>query len=84
MGKTKWNGVETKPKRSGVYKVLLHVPPQYDEQDSGPTFVEGFAWFDSMRKRWGGVRQCVRDARESSDTVAGRFGAGQEKEWVKA
>jgi hypothetical protein len=81
MGKAKFNPVGTKPKRSGVYRVRQSATKLWDEAEGG--IMEGYAWFDAMLKRWGGIRPGAKEARDSSDTCAARYQAGQDKEWAR-
>jgi hypothetical protein len=82
MGKSKWNPKESKPKRSGVFRVKSVVAPLWDEVDS--KVVEGFAWFDRTYGRWAGTRPTAQEAARSAETAAPKYRAGQDKEWMRA
>lgn len=84
MGKTKWNGADTKPKKSGVYSVRHTVEAAHCEQDKEATSVRGFAFYSAMNRRWAGTRPTVKDALASADTASPRYHTAQDKEWCRA
>lgn len=84
MGKTKWNGSDTKPKRSGVFRVRHNVAGSFADVEAETASVEGFAFYSAMNQRWAATRPTSKEAMASIDTASPRYRTAQDKEWTRA